>query len=53
MSTDTDWDAIREIFDLVEDADFIQEFGEYTWISVNTKDYQRVMRVIRNLGEDL
>lgn len=53
MSTNTDWDAIREVFDLVEDSDFIQEFGEYTWISVNTEDYQRVMRIIRNLGEDL
>jgi len=53
MSTNTDWDAIADAFDLIEDADFIQEFEDRTWISVNSEDYRRVLQTIRTQGEDL
>lgn len=50
MSTETDWDAIIEIFDMIEDAELISEFDGVTWISVRSEDYQRALHVIAKAG---
>mgnify|MGYP000265332060 CR=1 FL=1 len=50
MSTNTDWDAIIEIFDMIEDAELISEFDDVTWISVRSEDYQRALRIIGTIG---
>ena len=46
MSTNTDWDAIIEVFDMIEDAELISEFDDITWLSVRSEDYQRALLII-------
>lgn len=46
MSGNIDWDAIIEIFDMIEDAELISEFDDITWISVRSEDYKRALRAI-------
>ena len=50
MSGNIDWDAIIEIFDMIEDAELISEFDDVTWISVRSEDYQRALQIIAASG---
>lgn len=52
MSTNTDWDALAEAFDLIEDAEIIQEFEDNLWISVPIDQYKDVMKTIRKIREE-
>lgn len=51
MSTNTDWDALAEAFDLIEDAEIIQEFEDNLWISVPIEQYKDVMATIKGLRQ--
>ena len=51
MSTNTDWDALTEAFDLIEDAEIIQEFEDNIWISVPIEQYKDVMATIKGFRQ--
>lgn len=51
MSTNTDWDALAEAFDLIEDAEIIQEFEDNIWISVPIEQYKDVMATIKRFRQ--
>lgn len=52
MSTNTNWDALAEAFDLIEDAEIIQEFEDNIWISVSIDQYKDVMKTIHKIREE-
>lgn len=52
MSTNTNWDALAEAFDLIEDAEIIQEFEDNIWISVSIDQYKDVIKTIQNIREE-
>lgn len=52
MSTNTNWDALAEAFDLIEDAEIIQEFEDNIWINVSIDQYKDVIKTIQNIREE-
>lgn len=46
----TDWDSVALAFDILENADVMQEFDEYLWIQVDREQweqFQMMMEVVR------
>jgi hypothetical protein len=38
-----DWDKVSLAFDVLENADVMEEFEDYLWIRVNREDWEKLM----------